>query len=188
MRGVDKRTGAEFRIDEPDLLRWVHVTEAESFVSTARRAGLDLTDADVDRYYDEQRQAAALVGLDPDTVPGSAAAVADYYRSVRSELVLTTDSADVARFLSAPPLPWGLGFTPVRLAWFGLAGVAIGLLPRWARRLYGLPGVPTTDPMASLSARALRLTLRAIPERALRGPIYNAAMERAAAAAALPAA
>jgi uncharacterized protein (DUF2236 family) len=186
MRGVDKRTGAAFRIDEPDLLRWVHVTEAESFVSTARRAGLDLTDADVDRYYDEQRRAAALVGLDPDTVPGSAAAVADYYRSVRSELVLTTDSADVARFLSAPPLPWGLGFTPVRLAWFGLAGVAIGLLPRWARRLYGLPGVPTTDPMASLSARALRLTLRAIPERVLRGPIYNAAMERAAAAAALP--
>jgi len=182
MRATDPRTGTEFRIDDPELLRWVHVTEVESFVTTACRAGLDLSDAEVDRYYDEQRRAAALVGLDPETVPGSAAAVADYYRSVRSDLVLTADSLRAARFLSAPPLPFGLGITPVRLAWFGVAAIAVGLLPRWARRIYGLPGVPTTDPVASLSARALRLSLRALPERVLRGPIYNAAMERAAAA------
>ena len=181
MRATDPRTGTEFRIDDPDLLRWVHVTEVESFVTTARRAGLELTDAEVDRYYDEQRRAAALVGLDPATVPGSAAAVADYYRSVQPELALTADSARRRTVPERTAAAVWLGFTPIRLAWFGVAAIAVGLLPRWARRIYGLPGVPTTDPVASLSARALRLTLRALPERVLRGPIYNAAMERAAA-------
>jgi len=33
---VGPRTGERFRIDEPDLLRWVHIAEVES----ARRAGL----------------------------------------------------------------------------------------------------------------------------------------------------
>jgi uncharacterized protein (DUF2236 family) len=184
MRATDPRTGETFRIDSPDLLRWVHVTEVESFVTTAKRAGVSLTDADVDAYYDEQRRAAELVGLDPATVPGSAFEVEAYYRSVRGELAMTKEAAESAMFLSAPPLPYRLGFTPVRLAWFGLAGVAVGLLPSWARRLYGLPGLPTTDPAASLSARTLRLALKAIPDKALRGPIYNQALARAAEAVA----
>jgi uncharacterized protein (DUF2236 family) len=184
MRATDARTGVEFRIDEPRLLRWVHVTEVESFVTTARRAGLNLTDADVDTYYTEQLRAAELVGLDPATVPGTADEVAAYYEDVRGELAMSKEAAESALFLSAPPLPYRLGLTPVRLAWFGLAGVAIGLLPAWARRLYGLPGLPTTDPAASISAWTLRLALKAVPEKAIRGPIYVAALERAAAAAA----
>jgi uncharacterized protein (DUF2236 family) len=184
MRATDARTGVEFRIDEPRLLRWVHVTEVESFVTTARRAGLNLTDADVDTYYTEQLRAAELVGLDPATVPGTADEVAAYYEDVRGELAMSKEAAESALFLSAPPLPYRLGLTPVRLAWFGLAGVAIGLLPAWARRLYGLPGLPTTDPAASISAWTLRLALKAVPEKAIRGPIDVAALERAAAAAA----
>ncbi len=43
MRAVDKRTGETFRIDEPRLLRWVHVTETESFIDyrQTRRCGAD---------------------------------------------------------------------------------------------------------------------------------------------------
>ncbi|HEY7174906.1 MAG TPA: oxygenase MpaB family protein [Micromonosporaceae bacterium] len=182
MRAVDPHTGQRYRIDEPDLLRWVHVTEVESFVTTIRRAGTPLSDADVDRYYTEQRTAAALVGLDPATVPGTAAEVAAYYHDIRPDLAMTKEAAESALFLAAPPMPYKLGFTPVRLAWFGVASTAIGLLPSWARRLYGLPGLPTTGPTATLSARTLRLALRALPDRALHGPIYTAAMSRAAAA------
>ncbi len=188
MRAVDRRTGETFRVDEPHLLRWVHVTEVESFVTTAKRAGMRLADADIDTYYDEQRRAAALVGLDPETVPGSAREVADYYRDVQPELAMTTEAAESALFLSAPPMPYRLGFTPARLAWFGLAGIAVGLLPAWARRLYGLPGLPTTGPAAALSARSLRIALKAVPDKALHGPIYQAAMARVAdAGLALPA-
>ncbi|HEU0237660.1 MAG TPA: oxygenase MpaB family protein [Micromonosporaceae bacterium] len=182
MRAVDPRSGERYRIDEPDLLRWVHVTEVESFVTTIRRAGSGLSDADVDRYYTEQLVAAELVGLDPATVPSTAAEIAAYYDDVRPELAMTKEAAESALFLTAPPMPYKLGFTPVRLAWFGIASTAVGLLPSWARRLYGLPGLPTTDPAATLSARTLRLALRALPDRALHGPIYSAAMRRAAAA------
>jgi len=58
MRAVDPRTGERYRVDAPELLRWVHVTEVESFVTTARRAGASLTGEEVDAYYTEQLVAA----------------------------------------------------------------------------------------------------------------------------------
>jgi uncharacterized protein (DUF2236 family) len=186
LRGVDPRTGDLFRIDEPELLRWVHVTEVESFVTTALRSGLPLDPAEVDAYYTEQRRAAELVGLDPATVPGTAADVAGYYEDIRPELALTRDSAGTAVFLAAPPLPYRLGLTPVRLALGAVAAVAVGLLPPWARRLYGLPGLPATDVSAALSARAVRRLLDSLPRSLYERPIYRAAMSRAARSAAAP--
>lgn len=188
MRATDPFTGEEFRVDEPELLRWVHVTEVESFVSTARRAGLTLTDDEVDGYYTEQRRSAALVGLDPDDVPGTAAEVADYYRDVRPQLRMTREAAETALFLTAPPIPWklslparvGLNLGPPRWAYLGIAATALGMLPPWALRLYGGLGLPTTALSADLSARALRLALAAVPRRYREGPLQQAAKERAA--------
>ncbi|MEV5694217.1 oxygenase MpaB family protein [Micromonospora globbae] len=188
MSAVDPRTGERFRVDDPDLLRWVHVAEVESFLDTARRAGLPLTPAEVDGYYTEQRRSAALVGLDPATVPGTAAEVADYYASVRPELRMTREAAETALFLTAPPLPWklslpvrlGLTLGPPRWAYFGVAATALGLLPAWARRMYGGLGLPTTALSADLTVRGLRLALAALPQRWRAGPIQQAAMERAA--------
>ena len=188
MRATDPFTGEEFRVDDPELLRWVHVTEVESFVSTARRAGLALTDDEVDGYYTEQRRSAALVGLDPDDVPGTAAEVTDYYRGVRPQLRMTREAAETAVFLTAPPIPWkvslparvGLNLGPPRWAYFGIAATALGMLPPWALRLYGGLGLPTTALSADLSARALRLALAAVPRRYREGPLQQAAKERAA--------
>ncbi|WP_435122664.1 oxygenase MpaB family protein [Micromonospora tulbaghiae] len=188
MRATDPFTGGEFRVDDPELLRWVHVTEVESFVSTARRAGLALTDDEVDGYYTEQRRSAALVGLDPYDVPGTAAEVADYYRDVRPQLRMTREAAETALFLTAPPIPWklslparvGLNLGPPRWAYFGIAATALGMLPPWALRLYGGLGLPTTALSADLSARALRLALAAVPRRYREGPLQQAAKERAA--------
>ncbi|MEU1888632.1 oxygenase MpaB family protein [Micromonospora sp. WMMD987] len=187
LRATDPFTGEPFRVDDPDLLRWVHVTEVESFVGTARRAGLALTDAEVDGYYAEQRRAAALVGLDPAEVPGSAAEVADYYRTVRPGLRMTTAAAETALFLTAPPIPWklsrparlGLSLGPPRWAYFGVAGTALGLLPPWALRLYGGLGLPTTALTADLSVRTLRLVLAALPRNWRESPIQQAAKDRA---------
>lgn len=179
MVASDPRTGERFRIDDPELLLWVHTSEVESFVETARRSGLRLSPEDVDRYYLEQRRAAELVGLDPGRVPGSAADVAQFYRETRPRLGVTRDSAETLAFLTVPPLPWKLGFTPVRLAYSGVAATAFGLLPPWARRLYGAPGLPTTDLSATLSVRTLRLALNALPRSVFEGPLYRAAMRRA---------
>lgn len=181
LRARDPETGEEFRIDEPELLRWVHVTEVESFVATARRAGLALSDSDVDRYLAEQSAAAELVGLEPASVPQSMTEVEAYYEDVRPDLALTQPAIDVARFLAVPPLPYKLGWTPVRPAWVAIAAMGFGLLPRWARRLYRLPGLPTTDLAATLTVKASRRAIAMLP--AAQGPIYTDAMRRAEVAA-----
>jgi uncharacterized protein (DUF2236 family) len=181
LRATDPRTGGEFHLDEPELLRWVHVTEVESFLSTAQRAGLALTSSDADRYYAEQRAAAELVGLDPATVPGSVAEVEAYYADIRPNLAMTRDAAETALFLSVPPMPGMLGLTPARGAYLGVASLAVALLPAWARKMYGLPGFSLTDRSASLYARAIRLAMKTVPHRVFERPLYHAAMERVAA-------
>ena len=180
LRATNPVTGEEFRIDEPDLLRWIHVTEVESFVTTARRAGAPLSEADVDDYYAEQVRAAELVGIDPATTPASAADVEEYYRQVRPELAAGRLSVEVVRFLTIPPMPWWVGLAGGRFGWLALAVVGFALLPRWARRLYGLPGLPTTDLSATLTVRALRRAIAAVPGALEGGPIYQDAMRRAA--------
>ncbi|UQU65508.1 DUF2236 domain-containing protein [Couchioplanes caeruleus] len=192
MTATDPRTGESFRIDEPDLLCWVHVAEVESFLTTARRAGLALTDDEVDQYYTEQVRAAELMGLDPATVPATAAEVADYYERMRPELRMTRDSAETALFLTVPPVPqsWGsvplrLGLTlgPTRWAYFGVAATALALLPPWARKMYGGLGWPTTDVSADLSVRGMRLLMKAAlaaaPERYRVAPMRREALQRA---------
>jgi uncharacterized protein (DUF2236 family) len=192
MTATDPRTGEQFRVDEPDLLRWVHVAEVESFLSTARRAGLKLTDEEVDGYYTEQLKAAELVGLDPATVPSTAAEVAAYYEQMRPQLGITREAAETALFLTVPPLPdfWGnralrlgLNFGPARLAYFGVAGTAVALLPPWARKMYGGLGLPATDLSADLSVRGMRLLLSALlvaaPEQYKMAPQRRVALERA---------
>lgn len=180
LHAADPVTGEPFRIDEPDLLRWIHVTEVESFVSTTRRAGTPLTDADVDAYFAEQLRAAELVGLDPNTVPSSAAAVEEYYREIRPVLAATSLTSEVAWFLAVPPMPLLVGLAGGRLGWLGVAAAGFALLPRWARRLYGLPGLPTTDLSATLTARLVRRAIAVVPGALDGGPIYQDAMRRAA--------
>ena len=192
MSATDPSTGESFRIDLPELLRWVHVAEVESFLTTARRAGLKLTADEIDGYYTEQLRAAELVGLDPSTVPATAAEVAAYYEDMQPDLGLTKDSAEAALFLTVPPVPdsWGgrplrLGLTlgPTRWAYLGVAGTAFALLPPWARRMYGGLGWHTTDVTAGLSIRSMRLLLNAIiaavPKRYKVAPMRQAALERA---------
>jgi uncharacterized protein (DUF2236 family) len=187
LSAVDPRTGERFRVDEPDLLRWVHVTEVESFLNTARRAGVPLTDDEVDRYYTEQLRSAELVGLDPTTVPATAAQIAVYYDRVQDDLAMTRAAAETMIFLTAPPLPWklslpvrlGLNLGPTRWAYFGLAATALASLPPWARRMYGGLGWSTTDLSADLSVRGLRLLLGALPRRLRESPLRQAAEQRA---------
>jgi uncharacterized protein (DUF2236 family) len=178
LRGRDLFTGEQFRLDEPELLRWVHVTEVESFLTVARRAGVRLTDAEADAYFLEQRRGAALLGLDPETVPGSVAEIERYYADIQPHLAMTKEAADTLVFLTVPPMPFGLGWTPARAMYLGVAALAMGLMPAWARRRYGLPGIEAADPAATLSARMLRLSLLPLPWDLIRTPMYKAAMRR----------
>jgi uncharacterized protein (DUF2236 family) len=153
LRGTDP-DGTQFRLDEPELLLWVHCAEIGSYLDIARRCGLGLTAAEQDAYVSEQRRAAAVVGLDPAAVPGSAAALAAYFESVRPGLSAIPEARRALLRSLNPPLP--RQFLPLKLVLPGVTTLAFATLPRWARRLYGMPGSPLTDLTATASLRALR--------------------------------
>jgi uncharacterized protein (DUF2236 family) len=175
VRGIHRRLG----LDDPHLLLWVHCVEVESFLSTAVRSGLRLSRADRDRYYAEQTRNAALVGLDPADVPATAVQIADYFHRMQPELHVTAAARRAATFVLWPPMPAlvQLG-TPARPAWVALSGAAFAMLPRWARRLYRLPGAPTTDAAATAAGLALRSGLLVVPERLRHGPALRQAKAR----------
>jgi uncharacterized protein (DUF2236 family) len=181
LSGVEPETGRSYRVDDPELLLWVHLSEVSSFLSTAVRSGLRLSREERDRYYAEQRVAAGLVGLDPAEVPSSSRAVAEYFRDVRPQLRAGAAARQTARFVLWPPMPAlvQLG-TPARPAWTALATASFAMLPRWARRMYALPGLPTTDLAATAAGAALRTGLLAVPDRLRTGPHVRAAHERLA--------
>ncbi len=177
--GIEPETGSAYRVDDPALLRWVHCVEAESFLTTAVRCGLRLSREERDAYYAEQTRSAVLVGLDPSTVPGSVTEMAAYFQDVRPQLRVTSAARQAATFVLWPPMPSlvQLG-TPARPAWVALAAGAFAMLPRWARRLYRLPGLPTTDLAATAAGVALRTGLLVVPDALRTGPHLKDARAR----------
>jgi uncharacterized protein (DUF2236 family) len=185
LSGVEGTTGRAYRVDDPDLLLWVHCCEVDSLLSVSRRGGLPLTDEDADRYVAEQVTAATLIGIPVADVPDSVAGLAAYFAAMRPSLAVTPAARDAYRLIVLPPMPtWVRYLTPAQPAWGGLATLAVALLPRWARRMYSLPGLGLTDPAASAALRTFRQAMLRLPQRARRSPIVWAGFDRVAAAAA----
>ncbi|MET9322390.1 oxygenase MpaB family protein [Streptomyces sp. NPDC003038] len=160
LSATDPATGERFPVDDPELLLWIHCAQIDSFLHVLRRSGVPLTPAQADRYVDENRVNARLVGLDPATVPADTARLAAYFDTVRPVLAAGADAHAVDAFLRSPPVHPLL--VPGRhLVWRPLAGLAYGSLPGWAHQLYGRPA-----PAPRRVTRRLRLTghvLRSIP-------------------------
>src|SRR3954466_11248537 len=182
--GTEETTGRTYRVDDPDLLVWVHCCEVDSLLSAARRAGLPLTDDEADRYVAEQVISAELIGVPTADVPASVDALAAYFEALRPSLAGTAAARDAYRLIVLPPMPtWVRYLTPAQPAWGGLATLALALLPSWARRMYSLPGLGLTDAAATAGLRAFRQALLRLPQRARRSPIVWGGFERVAAAA-----
>jgi len=182
VRGIHRKLG----IDQPDLLMWVHFGFVDSMLSTYQRT-VGLSQELSDQYVAEQREAARLIGLDPESVPSTVAELADYLDSVKPQLRATPEAREGARFILLPPMRSDIKYlTPAVPAWAGLAATAFALQPRWARSMYGgsvigvaLAGVPgVADLQATIAAKAWRQSLLALPESVRRGPVLAAAEER----------
>ena len=181
--GVEEGSGRAYRVDDPDLLLWVHNCEVDSLLTTARRAGVPLTDDDADRYVAEQVTAAVLIGVPEDTVPRTVAALDAWFADVRPSLAATSAARDAVRTLLLPPMPtWVQLLTPARPAWGGLAALGFALLPPWARQMFSMPGLALTDAAATGALRAFRQGLLALPVRVRHSPIVRAGFERTATA------
>ena len=109
-------------------------------------------DAEADTYVAESVRAAEVVGLDPAIVPASRAELAAYFDRVRPELQLTDEAR---RGVGGLLTPQPSAPTGIALALSSIAALSFTTLPRWARRMYGLPGLPTTDLGVTLALKAL---------------------------------
>ncbi|HWR48891.1 MAG TPA: oxygenase MpaB family protein [Pseudonocardiaceae bacterium] len=164
LRGHDPDTGAQFRIDDPEFLLWVHCGEIDSYVNVARRAGILTSTAEADAYVAESRHAAQVVGLSADDAPASTGELAEYFARMRPRLYACPEAVQGLVSSLNPPLPLPRLLWPLKLAVPPFVALSFAVLPPWARRLYGAPGLPTTDLAATLAVRALRRATRVLPD------------------------
>jgi uncharacterized protein (DUF2236 family) len=164
LRIADPDTGRTHRVDEPELLLWVHCAEVRSYLEVARRAGLRLSPAQADRYLAEQRRSATYVGLHEEDVPGTVAEMDAYFARMRPELRVTPEARAAVRFLLWPKLPHEMRFLrPGKPAYVPFGTLCYYTLPRWAREMYRiLPEIP--QPAVTAALRSFRLAMNALPE------------------------
>jgi uncharacterized protein (DUF2236 family) len=132
--------GIPYSARDPHLLRWVHIVEAESFLSTYQRYGArKLTQSERDGYVEDMARIASELGV--TAPPRSERALRDQLNMFRGELRTTDESRDAVRYLLLePPLEY-----PARAAYGVLAAATIATLPRWSRPLLQLPYLPLTE-------------------------------------------
>jgi uncharacterized protein (DUF2236 family) len=139
VRGVTDE-GIPYVASDPELLRWVHIAEIDSFLSAHQRYGAaPLSPAGCDEYVAQAAQVAEALGA--TSVPMTTAELADCIDSYRPVLRGTPAARDAAKFLLlTPPLP-----VPARAGYSLLAAAAVGLMPRWTRLPLRLPWFPLTE-------------------------------------------
>lgn len=126
--------GRAYSADDPHLLRWIHIAEIESFLTTFQRYGARrLSQHDADRYVAQTGLVATRLGvIDP---PVTEADLRRELEEFRPELDGTPAARRVARYLLVdPPLPW-----TTRPAYGFIAAGAVATLPGWARQMVGVP-------------------------------------------------
>jgi uncharacterized protein (DUF2236 family) len=132
--------GRPYAASDPQLLTWVHIAEADSFLRAHTRFGAQPLDrAGRDGYVADLARIGAELGV-PDP-PRTEADLTARIASYRAELAGTAQARQAARFLLlTPPLP-----AAARPPYTVLAAAAVSLLPGWARRPLGLPRLPATE-------------------------------------------
>jgi uncharacterized protein (DUF2236 family) len=147
--------GTPYAANDPALLAWVHVTEATSFLNAWRRyvePGMSL--ADQDRYFAEMAQVARALGAAP--VPSDRMGARRLIETFRLQLRANARTREVR------DLVLKAATADVMAAGVQVLGnqAAIDLLPKWARRMHGLPNPLLTRPLVRVGTLGLAQTLR----------------------------
>lgn len=142
--------GLAYAADDPDLLTWVHVTEAYGFLEGYRRYCREVPEAIADRYYGEVRCIAELLGA--RDVPGTRSQVAGYFTRVRGDLGFNERSREVLEVLGRIRLPVPMAGASRDL----FLGAGAALLPGWAQVMLGRgPWRRARDRTAAAGLRAI---------------------------------
>ena len=77
----------------------------DSFLDTATRSGLELSEQEQNDYLLNMVEFADLVGVPRDDVPSTISQLTQYFAEILPELEATDDAKRAAIFLTLPPLP-----------------------------------------------------------------------------------
>ncbi|HEV3000417.1 MAG TPA: oxygenase MpaB family protein [Solirubrobacteraceae bacterium] len=187
VHGIDPVTGRRYSAEDPDTLLWVHCVEVHSFLAAVRAYGVRLAGEEQDAYLAESARAAELVGIPPERVPPSRAAMREYFAAMRPQLCVSHEAKLTIDFVASPPLTREL--LPYAAPLKVVASAAVGLVPRDLRRLAGIdrPRVADATTYAAVGAavRVLAAGMRipladTVSERAMRQLVGGRSRRRAA--------
>lgn len=161
--------GTPYAASDPDLLVWVHVAEAYSFLqSHLRYRNPSLSLSDQNRYYQEFARVAESLGA--INVPASVAAVEDYLQAMRPQLRCDERTLEVVRLLQNAPAPSRLA-KPVGSL---MISAGIELLPDWAALQLGI----SLSPRKRRSIRFATRRIAGVLRWAVRNGSWHRAMRR----------
>lgn len=143
--------GAPYKVDDPTLLAWVHVTEIKSFLDAwVLYQERDMPLADQDAYFAEMARIGLALGADP--VPRTRAEAEALIQSMRPQLKADARTREVAALV----MRQRIGGPAEGLAAGMIMAAGADLLPDWAREMHGLP---KASPAQRHGARSLARTL-----------------------------
>jgi uncharacterized protein (DUF2236 family) len=98
--------GRPYSASDPHLLTWVHIAEADSFLTAHQRYGArPLSPSQADEYVSQAARVAVALGA--TGVPTTTAELTAALERYRPELAASEAAKDTAHFLlREPPLPW----------------------------------------------------------------------------------
>lgn len=155
--------GAAYRVSDPDLLAWVHVTETISFLDAwIRYAEPGMSRADQDAYFSETARIGGALGADP--LPRDRRAAEALIQAFRPRLRADARTHEVAAMVMRQTI----GSPAVDLAAGVIMQAGMDLLPGWARAMHDQPGGlprPLTRGLARSVARTLQWAYHGSPNR-----------------------
>lgn len=166
--------GPGYQANDPSLLFWVYATLIDSMFFAYRTFLPDLTAAEWERFYEEGKLFALLIGITEDQIPSRLADFNDWMQAA-----LASDEITVTAF--GREIGYALLRMPIRLAAPFTDFLAAGTLPPKLREQFGLRWSPRRERLFDFIARWTRFMVSYTPQLLHTSPTYWLALRRASA-------
>lgn len=167
--------GTRYDAQDPELLLWVHATLVDASIRSYRLFVDEFRPGEVDRYYEETKVAARILGVPDDLIPPTLEDFDRYVARVLAGPSITI--GETARDLAQHVLYPSLRFPP-KAAFRWAAILTVGLLPEEARATYGFRWDAARERRFRRRSSLVRQTIRLLPPSARLFPQARSAERR----------
>jgi uncharacterized protein (DUF2236 family) len=152
--------GTMYKARDPELLLWVQATLVDTVLVMYRTLFRPLSLEEQDRYYQESKSSARLLGLSTSDMPETVLDLQRYVDEVvhSNRLAATPQSRELAQQVLFPPAP-----TIFRPLMHLNAQLTCGLLPQPVREIYGMEWSKRQQRIFDWSMSSLRTILPRLP-------------------------